>query len=159
MSSELQSTIAANELATLLIPMRNKQLVLPNVSVAEIIPFVRPTEDEGQQARPEWFLGHFTWRNTQVPVVSFEGLNGEAIDTLNSSKRIAVLNGLVDDRLPFCAIVAEGMPRLMRVMPNEVSNDDSAMIGPAELATVLVSGEEAVIPNVDFIQQQILQYL
>ncbi|WP_101758536.1 chemotaxis protein CheW [Oceanicoccus sp. KOV_DT_Chl] len=156
MSTEVQSTIAANELATLLIPMNGKQLVLPNVSVAEIIPFVKPTAKEGS---PAWFLGYFSWRNTEVPLVSFESLNDESFQSQSVGKRIAVLNGLVDDRLPFCAIVTEGMPRLMRVLPNEVSNDESVTIGPAELARVLVSGEEAVIPNVDFIQQQTLLHI
>ncbi len=157
MSGELQSTIAANELATLLIPMSGKQLVLPNVTVAEIIPYIEPQPDED---KPDWYLGAFNWRNIDVPLVSFEAINGGAAGSQGKDRRIAVLNGLVDNqRLPFCGIVTEGVPRLMRIMPDEVSTDEGATAGPSELSNVLVSGEKAAIPNVDFIQQEILNIL
>ena len=157
MSADIQSAIAANELATLLIPMSGKQLVLPNVTVAEIIPYVEPKADDD---KPDWYLGAFNWRNTDVPLVSFEALNGESSDGKGKDRRIAVLNGLVDSqRLPFCGIVTGGVPRLMRIMPDEVSTYESATAGPSELSRVLVSGEKAAIPNVDFIQQEVLNLL
>ena len=45
----------------------------------------------------------------------------------------------------------------MRVLPDEVATDDEVLAGPAELSRVLVSGERAAIPHVDFIQQQVLK--
>lgn len=158
MSAQIQSVGASNDLATLLIPMNDKQLVLPNVTVAEVIPFVEP---ESVDNSPSWFLGTFPWRNQQIPIVSFEALNGEPFISQSSRRRIAVLNGLVDSqRLPFCAMITEGMPRLMRVMPDEVAVDEEASEpGPCEIGKVLVSGERAVIPNVDYLQQQLLSIL
>lgn len=156
MSAEIQPAIASNELATLLIPVSGKQLVLPNVTVAEIIPYKEPLAEDD---KPDWYLGTFAWRNITVPLVSFERLNGESVGE-SRSRRIAVLNGIVDSqRLPFCAIVTEGVPRLMRVMPDEVSVDDEASAGPCEVSRVLVSGERAAIPDVDFIQQEVLKIL
>ncbi len=71
-----------------------------------------------------------------------------------------MLNGLVDNqRLPFCAVITEGMPRLMRVMADEISTDEEASPGPCEMGRVLVSGERAVIPDVDYLQQQVLGIL
>ena len=77
MSAEIQSTITANELATLLIPMSGEQLVLPNVTVAEIIPYIEP---QAHNDKPDWYLGVFNWRNIDVPLVSFETINGESAD-------------------------------------------------------------------------------
>lgn len=157
MSVELQSTITPNELATLLVPVNGRQLVLPNVTVAEIIPYLEPQSEDDV---PNWFLGTFPWRNIAVPLISFEAINEEAFFSQSRDRRIAVLNGVVDnDRLPFCGIVTEGVPRLMRVMPDEVSVDDEIAAGPSELARVLVSGEKAAIPNVDFIQQEVIKLL
>jgi chemosensory pili system protein ChpC len=159
MSSQLLSGIAVNdnELATLLLPVFGKQLVLPNVTVAEIIPYV---EAQAEADVPGWYLGRFSWRNISVPLVSFEAINAEAFTSQGKTRRIAVLNGIVDgEKLPFCGIVTQGSPRLMRVMPDEVANDESGHTGPAELATVLISGEPAVIPDIDFIQQQLLALL
>ena len=157
MSEELQAAIVADELATLLIPVNGRQLVLPNVTVAEIIPYVEP---QAKDDVPAWHLGEFLWRNIRVPLVSFEAINEDPFVNKSRDRRIAVLNGLVDsERLPFCGIVTEGVPRLMRIMPNEVAVDEDAVAGIAELDCVLVSGERAAIPDVDFIQQKLLESL
>lgn len=149
-------TASATELATLLIPVSGRQLILPNVTVAEIIPFVEP---EPEDDVPTWFLGRFTWRSQQIPLISFEAINDEPFLSQSGQRRIAVLNGLVGDELPFCGIVTEGAPRLMRVMPDEIGNDESQLVGPAEIARVMVSGEPAAIPDVEFIQQQMIRLL
>ena len=149
-------TAAATELATLLIPVSGRQLILPNVTVAEIIPF---TEPDAVDDVPTWFLGYFTWRSQKIPLISFEAINDEPFLSQNRQRRIAVLNGLVGDQLPFCGIVTEGAPRLMRVMPDEIGNDDSQAVGPAEIARVMVSGEPAAIPDVEFIQRQMVSLL
>ena len=116
MSGELQSTVAASELATLLIPVNGKQLVLPNVSVAEIIAYAEP---QPQDDVPNWYLGTFPWRNIMVPLVSFEAINEEPFVSQSQDRRIAVLNGIIDSqRLPFCGIATESVPRLMRVLPD-----------------------------------------
>lgn len=157
MSGQVLSSNTPNELATLLIPMHGKQLVLPNVTVAEVIPYVQP---DPREDAPSWYLGTFPWRNQNIPVVSFEALNEEPFVSNSQSRRIAVLNGLVDSqRLPFCAMVTEGMPRLMRVTADEVSVDEEVESGPCEIGRVIVNGERAVIPNVDKLQEAVLNLL
>jgi chemosensory pili system protein ChpC len=157
MKSEIQAVRAANELATLLLPVNGKQLVLPNVTVAEVIPYVAPQPEDDV---PNWYVGHFAWRNINVPLVSFEAINEEPFVSQSSDRRIAVLNGLIDgQKLPFCGIVTEGMPRLMRVMPDEIITDEELDAGPSELARVLVSGERAAIPDVDYIQESVLKII
>lgn len=147
-------TAVNDELATLLIPMNGKQWVVPNVAVAEIIPYIEPQASEGDH--PTWFLGQIDWRGTKVPVVSFEAINEEPFVSQSSNRRIAVINALVDGAsLPFCGVVAESAPRLMRIQPNEIVSEEVEH-GPAELGHVLVNGEQAVIPNIDFIQGQVM---
>jgi chemosensory pili system protein ChpC len=152
----LIQTAAPTELATLLIPINGRQLILPNVTVAEIIPYTQP---EAADDVPTWFLGYFPWRSQQIPLVCFEAINEEPFANNSADKRIAVLNGLVGERLPFCGIVTSGAPRLLRVLPDEMSDDANHTTGPAELARVMINGEHAAIPDVDFIQQQVLQLL
>lgn len=157
MAGQLKTNAAVNELAALLIPIHQRHILLPNVTVAEIIPYVKPTPVAD---KPDWFLGMIRWRNTDVPMVSFEKLNAEPFESHSKSRRLVVLNSLVDgDRLPFCAFVAEAMPRLMRVMADEIVAEEALTPGPAEHCRVLVSGEPASIPNVDYLQQQLLQQL
>lgn len=156
-NSMLQTQPVITQIATLLIPVGGKQLVLPNVAVAEIIPFVEPVPEDDV---PTWYLGSFTWRNTLVPLVSFEAINDEPFATRSHNRRIAILNNVIGDpTLPFCGILTEGLPRLMRLLPDEIANDEEAIVGPAEIGRVLVNGERASIPNVAYIQQQILRLL
>ena len=156
-NSMLQTQPVVTQIATLLIPVGGKQLVLPNVNVAEIIPYVDPVAEEDV---PTWYLGAFNWRNTLVPLVSFEAINDEPFASRGGNRRIAILNNVIGDpTLPFCGILTEGLPRLMRLLPDEISEDAEAITGPAELARVLVNGERASIPNVMYIQHQILKLL
>jgi chemosensory pili system protein ChpC len=148
----LQTQPTVTQIATLLIPVSGKHLVLPNVNVAEIIPFVPPTEADDV---PTWYLGSFSWRNIEVPLISFEAINDEPFAARGSNRRIAILNNVIGDTaVPFCGIVTEGLPRLMRLLPEEIADDPDHVTGPAEMARVLVNGERASIPNVAFIQQQ-----
>ncbi len=143
-------TAAVNQIATLLIPVNGKHLVLPNVNVAEIIPYREPTTEEDV---PNWYLGRFDWRATEVPLISFEAINDEPFASRTRNRRIAILNNVTGDpSLPFCGIVTEGLPRLMRLMAEEIAEDPDISPGPAETARVLVNGERASIPNVAYIQ-------
>jgi chemosensory pili system protein ChpC len=148
----LQTQPTVTQIATLLIPVSGKHLVLPNVNVAEIIPYVPPVAEDDV---PTWYLGCFTWRNTRVPLVSFEAINDEPFAARVGNRRIAILNNVTGDpALPFCGIVTEGLPRLMRLLPEEISEDPDNAPGPAELARVLVNGERASIPNVALIESE-----
>lgn len=143
-----------NQIATLLLPVSGRVLVLPNVSVAEIIPYRNPVADEDV---PTWFLGHIEWRAQTVPVVSFEAINDEPFAGRDRNRRIAVLNAVAEHPgLPFFGIVTEGLPRLMRVMADELASDGESGAGPAELMRVVVSGESAVIPDLAFIQRRLV---
>jgi chemosensory pili system protein ChpC len=157
MSGQVQSASAVNELATLLLPANGRQLVLPNVTVAEIIPY---QEVEAVDDMPEWYLGMLLWRNQKIPLVSFDTINGGAFDSQSPDQRIAVINTIIDDdRLHFFGIVTEGVPRLMRVMADEMSEDVGEMPGPAEVSRVMISGERAAIPDIDYIHNELLKLL
>ncbi len=145
------------QLSTLLIPVSGRHLILPNVTVAEIIPFREPVAAAIEDV-PTWFLGYFEWRSSQVPLVSFEAINDEPFAARGYNRRIAILNNVLGDTaLPFCGLVTEGLPRLQRLLADEIRDDNDATPGPAEIARVYINGERASIPNVGWIQQQLLR--
>lgn len=141
------------ELASLLIPMLDRPLLLPNVAVAEIIGYTEPEQDF---ATPDWHLGTIEWRGVGIPLLSIDALNGRKIKHMGSDARIAVINGVGDhDKLPFYAFVVAGIPRLIRVYDQEIGKEEKKT-GPAESMYVQVSGEHAVILDLDFIEEKIL---
>jgi len=140
-----------DEVASLLIPMVGRPMLLPNVAVAEIVPWVEP---EKQDNAPEWFLGNVSWRGEDIPLVSLELMNDTDVDEAYSGDRIAVLNGVGGTKKEFYAVSVQGLPRLIRVFGEEVSGDES-LSEPAYDMNVLVSGERAMIPDLDYVEKQI----
>lgn len=143
------------EVASLLMPLHDCLLLLPNVSVAEIVPITQVTSVSGA---PEWYLGDCLWREQKVPLLSFEVLNGDPKGSTSNRARFAVLNctGISDD-LPFIAIVTQGLPRLARVNEEEIREREGDK-KPFELMYVSWAGEDAVIPDISRMEQALLDY-
>jgi chemosensory pili system protein ChpC len=145
------------EVASLLIPLHGHSILLPNVTVAEIIPSA-PVQAIAQA--PLWYLGNFQWRELTVPLLSLEALNGEASPSIHSQARFAVLNTTgVHTDLPFIAILTQGLPRLARVSEDEISVREDAENRRYDLMHVSWAGEYTLIPDITAIEHTFLDYL
>lgn len=145
------------EVASLLIPLQGQTILLPNVTVAEIVPVssIQPVQDA-----PDWYLGNCIWRELTVPVLSIEVLNGDAAPSMHSRARFAVLNTTgINENLPFIAVLTQGLPRLARVSEEEIREREDAENRAVDLMHVSWAGETTVIPNVPAIEQIFLDYL
>lgn len=146
------------ELAVLLIPLRGRQLVLPNVNVAEVIPWQAPRA--GTEVGPDWLLGSLEWRQQQIPLVCLEEMNGESTAAAGSLQRIAVLNDVLGaEELPFFAVVTAGAPRLLRLFPDEIGLDIEREPGPMELSRVWVAGERGSLFDLARVEEELRQVL
>ena len=149
---------AVRDIPSMLLPVQDKELLLPGVSVAEIVNHSYP---DCPSDAPEWFLGYISWRQLSVPLVSFEVLNGQTLSPATGMQRIAVLNNTgVDERVPFVAITIQGIPRLMRILPKDVTEVSDVALAPAEMAAMnLYTGETVLVPNVSVLERALSQYL
>ena len=143
--------LTAADVPSMLLPVADRLLLLPGVSVAEIVNY---SYVERPEQAPDWLIGQIGWRKLTVPLVCFEVLNGGEVPRMAASRRIAVLNSTgVSDEVPFIAVVIQSIPRLLRVTPKDISEDDSTT-GPAELAAVRITGGETVfIPDVAVLER------
>ena len=144
-------------IASLYLPVTGNSLVLPNVSVAEIVDYKAP---EPVEDTPEWYLGNIEWRGVTLPVISYELLNEKPRSDSAKNIQIAVINtiGSKHTELPFFAIVTLGIPSQTKVDKDsikEIEEDEGK--GPAELVKVNIQGDIAIIPNLEYIEQMILQ--
>ena len=151
---QLIESAQATEVASLRIPVTDKYLLLPSVSVAEIVGFTPPKVVDNT---PVWMMGIFSWRETEVPLLCWEVLTGGSQPEPDSFQRIVVLNntGLNDD-LPFIALAAQGIPHLERVTTELIEQDTSAELNAFELMAVDVAGSHAYIPNIAALEQAYL---
>lgn len=137
------------ELSCVLIPLHGTQLLLPSVSIAEILPWRRV---KALADTPDWCLGLLGWRGEMVPVVRFEALNGKGVETRRSSRCLVVMNrARLSSGLAFYAIAAEGLPRLLQLAVNDLTNEPTRL-GRCETVAVKVGTESAVIPNLEVIE-------
>ena len=140
---------------SLLIPMVQEQILLPNASLAEIVTYTEPRTLEHS---PEWLLGMLPWRGLDVPLVSFEVLQGGEKAETGKHSRIAILNTLGGNAdLPFFAVVVQGIPHLVLANQSVVTAlAEEKAEKEGVLSHVLIEAEPAIIPDLDRMESIIL---
>lgn len=143
-------------LACVLIPMNGRQLLLPNVSIAEVVDFA--STDAGTNT-PDWLAGYLDWRGQQLPVISYDAANGNSLTIPGDNRgRIVVLNtiGEQHQQVPFLALLTQGIPSQTRLTEDQVIQTEGDT-GPADLMKVEVDGDSAWIPNLEYLESLVLQ--
>lgn len=133
-----------DSIRALIIPLQGRNLLLPNVAIAEVIPYLRP---RAVADAPDWLLGAIGWRGLNIPLISYDRLQGVHNESALGQARIAVINTVrPDDGLRFYALVTTGIPQLKRI--NVASIEEvSADAGAGLLSQVRIGDIEAVVPD------------
>lgn len=146
----MSKTIA--NIHSLLLPLQDHLLLLPNAAVAEIIDYRDP---QSLNDIPAWCLGKVTWRGLEIPLVSYEAFVGGEASGESSRLRIAVLNTLNGNHeVPFVGVVLKGIPRLLTAASDSVSAEAGAATAGI-LAQVQAGGEAALIPDIDALERSV----
>lgn len=143
-------------LPCVMIPMSGKQLLLPNVSIAEVVDFA--SSDPAQDS-PEWLVGELGWRGLNLPVISYDAANGGKLIVPGGNRgRIVVLNTIGDhhNSVPFMALITQGIPSQTRLTEDQIRQIDGET-GPADLMVVDVDGETACIPDLGYLESLALE--
>lgn len=153
-----ESDLLPREIRCVLVPVGNLRLLLPNATVAEVITQSTP---EPVVNAPQWLLGRIAWRGWRVPLVSFTVLAGAEAGDAALSVRVAVLKALGGDPgLPFIAVLTQGFPRLTTLNAELIiPTHDGSALPPGVRAQVLVRDDVAVIPDLEWIEAELLGLL
>ena len=138
-------------LTGLLLPLADRYLLLPNVAIAELIDYQRgePSSDS-----PLWHLRQITWRDHQLPLISFEAACDSPL-VIGERSRIVVLNPLGGNpALKFIAMVVQGIPRSYK-LDSQLSFVD-VPLSPLERAAVQVGDHVAKIPDLLGLERLVL---
>ncbi len=144
--------VDVKELACVMIPLADTHLLLPNVTIAEILPWrrIKPLADG-----PKWCLGLLGWRGETVPVIQFEALNGGEFLGGTRSRCLLIMNrARRSTGRAFYGLASSGLPRIVHLSDDDLQNR-SVRLGPAEVAALHVGTETAVVPNLSFIEEQL----
>jgi Chemotaxis signal transduction protein len=146
------------EIRCVLVPVGNLRLLLPNATIAEVITQSKP---EPVADAPDWLLGRIAWRGWRVPLVSFTKLAGTEEGDAELSVRVAVLKALGGNpKLPFIAVLTQGFPRLTTLNAELIiPTHDGSALPPGVRAHVLVRDDVAMIPDLEWIETELLSLL
>ncbi len=143
------------EVYSLMIPIIEQSILLPNVTVVEIVPF---SDVELAEDKPKWFVGYIMWRNQKVPMVSLDVLKGAADSRANKRSRVALVRTLNSNaELPYLAIIVQGIPRLTHVTEPSITTVEDYELGPVEKLRVAIGAIQATIPDLDKLEAMILE--
>ncbi len=139
------------ELSCVLIPTEGQNLLLPNVCVAEIVPWRRiKFLKEG----PSWCLGFTGWRGLTIPVVSYSGF-AEQQEHVPQARCLVVMNrARTSDSIPFYALAAQSLPYMVALTQDDLSSN-SEPLGNADVMKVEMGSTIATNPDLTFIEQQV----
>lgn len=141
----------SQSLSCVMIPVSRRQLLLPNVSIAEVVDYASTDAEAGA---PDWLAGRLDWRGLMLPVISYDVANGGSLSVPGENRgRIVVLNTISDTgkKLQFMALITQGIPSQIRIAKEQIKKLEGEN-GPADLMQVDVDGEAAWIPNLDYLE-------
>lgn len=150
MSQAVVSENSVSSLTGLLMPLADRILLLPNVAVAELIPYRAPQVSEGM---PDWFLGQIAWRDLRLPLLSFEAASGGQAQ-IGAGARVAVINALGGrPAVKFIALLVQGIPRSIKFGP-ELARASVPLL-PLELDAVSLGDAVLKVPDLIGLEQKL----
>ncbi|MCY1522957.1 hypothetical protein D9M68_578370 [compost metagenome] len=150
MSQAVATANSVNSLTGLLVPLADRSLLLPNVAVAELIPYRAPQVSAGM---PAWFLGQIAWRDLRLPLLSFEAASDGQVQ-VGAGARVAVINALGGrPKVKFIALLVQGIPRSVKVGADLARAD--VALAPLELDAVSLGEEVLKIPDLIGLEQKL----
>jgi chemosensory pili system protein ChpC len=145
------------DLRAIYLPLRTDGLLLPDVTVVEIL---KVEEIHPLLKSPDWLIGNIQWRGEELPLISFESLNGASTVDPKQVSRIAIINGTADhSHLPYYAVVINNTPSLHDIGEGDIELCEGRPRGRAETMSVSMSDLMAGVPNIEWVEQHLLAYI
>jgi len=138
--------MAVVEIRTIMAPLTNGYVVLPNSAVAEVLAYTVP---EPFKASPIWLLGEIAWHGWQVPVISYEQLIDENAGHISTSRaRILIIKTLGEStQVNYIGLVIQGLPKLKKVTAESLIEKQTEGLADTLFSEVLIESQVALIPD------------
>ncbi len=134
------------ELRTILAPLNEGYVMLPNSVVGEILNYNSP---EPFKQGPAWLMGEIAWHGWQVPVVNYERmLKDNGITTITSKSRILIVKTLGEStQVNYIGLLIQGLPRLKKVNADTLQEIEAEELPETVFSRVSIDDLQAVIPE------------
>jgi len=145
----------SDDLYGLMVPLAEERLLLPRVTVAEVITWQQP---EAVENAPTWHLGNIQWNGRPIPVISFEAFMGQTSPPPGGRTRIAVIVAIGAQLTGgYFGIVTQGFPQLVRANADVVKPDPNQKFPERSpiICRVRMLNESPLIPDLHRVEEMI----
>jgi chemosensory pili system protein ChpC len=134
------------EIRTILAPLVDSHVLLPNSAVAEVMDYTAP---EPFKRAPAWLLGELAWHGWQVPVICFDRLvnNWDRI-TITPKTRILIIKTLGEStQVNYIGLLIQGLPKLKKVTAKSLVEEKADKLPKGLFSKVSIDDLQTVIPE------------
>jgi chemosensory pili system protein ChpC len=147
-----------NFIHCVLIPLQNHFLLLPNPTIAEVTPM--PHTIDAIAERPDYWLGHYAWRDQVLPVIDLESMIGDKPRTTDDAHKLCILNGInPDSHIEFYALPCYGVPQLITLNESAIQQTHDSDESNFLHCQIKIGNKIAFIPHLDNIEKDLKEQI
>ena len=137
----------------MLIPLEQHYLLLPNTTIAEVIPRIRI---DSSAMMSQYHLGRLTWRDHSLPLIDLEGLIEKQTLNPDQSQKLCILRGInTEAKINFYAIPCFGTPQLITLNDTALQPTHDANDSEFLHCQIKIGNKVAFIPNLDNLERHL----
>lgn len=137
----------------MLIPLQDHFLLLPNPTIAEVIPM--PTIDSADKVSDYW-LGQYQWREKNLPVIDLESMIANTASRAVDANKLCILNGINPQaEIEFYALPCFGAPQLITLNESALQPTHDSDNSDYLYCQIKIGNKVAFIPHLDNIEAQL----
>lgn len=137
----------------ILIPLKQHYLMLPNSTIAEIIPM--PRLSEANSSAPFW-VGQYQWQDTSLAVIDLDSLIEQVPSSCGDANKLCILRGInTSVELSGYAVPCYGAPQLIHLTESALKIVEDVASSAYIHCQIRVGNKIAYIPNLDNIEAEI----
>ena len=141
----------------MLIPLRKHYLLLPKVSIAEVIPM--PLTIKETQS-PSHYIGKYQWKSYPLTILDLEYLIEKKAPSRRVASKLCVLYGAHNNQLKAYALACYGPPQLLYLNESALKLIDDDVPESVFLhCKVHIANKVAYIPSLEKLEEIVLQQL
>lgn len=138
----------SEEIKCVILKINGDELLMPNASVAEIIPIKNIINVAN---KPGWMLGYLDWRGNSVPLISFEAMGGVRMPSLATGNvKAAILFSIGEDsQFPYLSILMQDAAKTISVKEEDLLSNMEENNHPAVEEKVMLGDESYSVINLE----------
>lgn len=143
---------------SLIVPLRQQNLILPQASLAEVITMPDLRKIEGTE---DWLVGVFYWRKQDIPLISVEQYCSLVdAEEITRTRRVAIFYGV--EKIPgieYYAVEIQGIPHPVSLGVEDVVTLDTDLSCEIIAQSVEALGVKGFLPDLPLLETRLREQM